>query len=342
MKEYNGEKPKELYSSPLKKGDHPELDTSELLDADRIQKYQSMIGAMQWAISTGRFDIATAVMSLSSFRVAPRVGHLERCKCIYAYLSKMRHAAIRVRTDEPDFSALPDITYDWAQSVYGNVKEVIPEDCPKPLGKYVTLSHYVDANLYHHMLSGRSVTGILHFVNKCPIDWYSKKQGTVETATFGSEANAARTAMEQIIDLRGTLRYMGVPLRESSYMFGDNKTVVDSGSLPMPSFTRDIQCYLIIMFMKPSQVEWSSSSISLVKLTQLTFSVSIGDTSRSGSNSSRSCSGREIRGSCSRRSTARKSTTASLNGETLPTKVVAIEPILGSVKNEVRSHYHSV
>ena len=82
------------------------------------------------------------------------------------------------------------------------------------------------------MLSGRSVTGILHFVNKCPIDWYSKKQGTVEMVTFGSEANAARTATEQIIDLCGALRYMGVPLRESSYMFGDNKTVVDSGSLP--------------------------------------------------------------------------------------------------------------
>ena len=47
-----------------------------------------------------------------------------------------------------------------------------------------------------------------------------------------TEANAARTATEQIIDLRGTLRYMGVPLRESSYMFGDNKTVIDSGSLP--------------------------------------------------------------------------------------------------------------
>ena len=89
-----GEKPKELYSSPLEKGDHPELNTSDLLDADGIQKYQSMIGAMQWAISIGRFDIATAIMFLSSFRVTPRVGHLERCKHIYAYLSKMRHAAI--------------------------------------------------------------------------------------------------------------------------------------------------------------------------------------------------------------------------------------------------------
>ena len=67
-----------------------------------------------------------------------------------------------------------------------------------------------------------------------------------------------------------------------------------------------------------------------------------GDTSRSGSNSSHSCSGREKRGSCLRRSITRKSTMASLSGETLPTKVVAIEPILGSIEYEARSHYHSV
>ena len=147
-----GEKPKQLYPSLLKKGDHPELDTSDLLDADGIQKFQSMIGVMQWAISIGHFDTATAVMSLSSFRIAPHVGHLECCKHIYAYLNKMQHSMIRVRT--------------------------------------------------------------------------------VETAMFGSKANATRTATEQIIDLHGTLRYMGVPLRDTSYMFGDNKTVVDSGSLP--------------------------------------------------------------------------------------------------------------
>ena len=60
---------------------------------------------------------------------------------------------------------------------------------------------YVDANLMHDLLSGKSVTGILHLLNKTPIDWYSKKQGTVKTATFGSEFVAARTAVEQIIDL---------------------------------------------------------------------------------------------------------------------------------------------
>ena len=55
----------------------------------------------------------------------------------------------------------------------------------------MTLSHFVDANLYHDIVTGRSVTGILHLVNKTPIEWYSKKQGTVETTTFGSEFVAA-------------------------------------------------------------------------------------------------------------------------------------------------------
>ena len=115
-----GSKPKEVYTSPLDKGDHPELDTSELLDEDGIGKYQSMIGAMQWAIAIGRFDIATATMSLSSFRVAPRVGHLERCKRVYGYLAKMKHAMIRIRTDEPDFSGLLEIVNIWSRSVYIN------------------------------------------------------------------------------------------------------------------------------------------------------------------------------------------------------------------------------
>ena len=65
-----------------------------------------------------------------------------------------------------------------------------------------------------------------------PIDWYTKKQETVETATHGSEFAAARTAVQQIAGLRLTLQYLGVPIRESSYLFGDNESVVKSGSIP--------------------------------------------------------------------------------------------------------------
>jgi hypothetical protein len=227
-----GCKPCTRVSSPLEKGDHPEIDTSDLLDEKGIQQYQSLIGAMQWAVSIGRIDITTAVMTLSGFRTAPRIGHLDRARRVYGYLYKMKYAMIRVRTEEPDYSDLPEQDFDWAYSVYGNVREVELTDAPEPLGKYVTLTHYVDANLFHDLITGRSVTGILHLVNKTPIDWYSKKQATVETATYGSEYVAARTCVEQIMDLRLTLRYLGVPIRSRSYMFGDNKTVVESSIRP--------------------------------------------------------------------------------------------------------------
>jgi hypothetical protein len=140
----------------------------------------------------------------------------------------MKHASIRVRTKAPDYSDLPDNTNDWTYTVYGKVEELLPVDAPEPLGNYVTLTYYVDANLMHDVATGRSVTGILHLVNKTPIEWYSKKQATVETAPYGSEFVATRICVEQIIDLRNTLRYLGVPIREKSYMFGDNKSVLDS------------------------------------------------------------------------------------------------------------------
>ena len=142
----------------------------------------------------------------------------------------MKEACIRFRVGEPDLSGLHQAHYDWETSVYGKIEEMIPEDAPQALGKPVTFVHYVDANLFHDQLTGRSVTGILHLVNQTPIDWFSKKQATVETATYGSEFVAARTCVEQIIDLRTTLRYLGVPVNKKSFMFGDNASVVDSSS----------------------------------------------------------------------------------------------------------------
>ena len=227
-----GEYPSMKCYSPLEANDHPELDTSEFLDEEQTSIYQSLIGALQWIITIGRFDIQVAVMSLSSFRVAPRRGHLERIKRIYGYIRKFDKATIRFRTSLPDFSELPDQVFDWSHSVYGNPKEVKPTDAPPPLGNPVITTSYKDANLMHDIMTGRSVTGILHFVNKTPIDWYAKKMSTVETATYGAEYVSARTCVEQLIDLRNTLRYLGVPVHDHSYMFGDNRSVVDSSIMP--------------------------------------------------------------------------------------------------------------
>ena len=117
----------------------------------------------------------------------------------------LHDGAIRFRTGEPDFSSLKDQEYDWTRSVHSGACEQIPHDILKPLGKHFQTTHYVDANLHHDLAPGKAVTAVLHFLNQTPIDAYTKRQSTVETATYGSEFVAARTAVDQIIDIRTIL-----------------------------------------------------------------------------------------------------------------------------------------
>ena len=121
---------------------------------------------------------------MAKFRACPRIGHLDRVERMYGYLRKYKHGAIRVHTEIPDMSQLLDSEYDWLYMVDGYVKEQIPHDAPEPLGKEVITITYEDANLYHDMITGRAVTGILHMIDGTPVDWFSKRQDTVETATM--------------------------------------------------------------------------------------------------------------------------------------------------------------
>jgi hypothetical protein len=226
-----GEKPKERFQ-PLDSDDHPEVDTSELLSEEGITQYQSLIGELQWAVALGRFEIFAALISLSRFRVSPRIGHLERLRRIYGYLRKYPDGAIRFQTGIPDYDIPISANADWTRTVYGEVSEELPKDMPVPKGKPVRTSTFMDANLYHCLVTGRAATGILHFLNQTPIEWFAKKQGSVETATYGSEFVAARQATEQIIDLRYSLRMIGIPIDGRSWMFGDNKSVIDSSTIP--------------------------------------------------------------------------------------------------------------
>ena len=123
-------------------------------------------------------------MFLSSFRAVPRKGHLEREKRIVGYLSKMKHGVIIFHTALPDYSDILEKIYDWEKSVYGSTNEAKPHDAPIALGKHIILTHYVDANLYHEMITGRSVTYFLHFINQTLVEWFYKKQATCETATY--------------------------------------------------------------------------------------------------------------------------------------------------------------
>ena len=226
--------------SPVEKGDHPEVDTSDLLTPSQEKIYQSLIGGLQWCITLGRFDISVAVSTLSRFRINPRKGHMDRVHRIYGYLRKHPDAAIRFRVGIPDNEKYFNMeNYEWMNTIYGDFTDDQDDhEYPKPLGKKMRTSTYVDANLMHCQVTGKSMTGVLHFVNQTPIAWFSKLQPTVETATYGSEFVAAKIATEQVMDLRITLKSMGVPLDGPSWMMGDNKSVITSSTLPHSSLNK--------------------------------------------------------------------------------------------------------
>ena len=189
-------------------------------------------------VTLGRFDIHAQVATMSRFRAASRQGHMDRLKRIYSYAIRTKDYAIRFRTDQPDYSFLPDQDFDWTYPVYGNVQEILPDDMIGPLVKAVITTTTMDASSNHCLATGKSLTGCFHFVNKTPVDWYSKKQSTVEIATYGSEFVAAKTATEQIVDIRQTLRYLGAPIGVKSFLFGDNRSAVMSATLPHSTLTK--------------------------------------------------------------------------------------------------------
>ena len=152
--------------SPLEKNNHPELHNTKLCNEEQITKYLCTIGQLQWAITLGRYDILAHVMSISRFSLVPKIGHLERTKKLYG--CENQTFFIRYKTKEPDYSHLPKQEYEGTRTVYGNVKEQIPKDIPKPLGKRLITTIFLDANLLHDFVTGKSVTAVLHFIKTIP------------------------------------------------------------------------------------------------------------------------------------------------------------------------------
>jgi hypothetical protein len=153
----------------MEEGDHPELNLTPECDQDGIQMYQSLIGALHWAVTLGRFDILCGVTTMLSFRIAPRQGNVDRLKRIYGYLKRDPDGAIRFRTGVPDHdSRQMPVQYDWINLVYGPNAEDLPDNMPTPLQNPFRTTNYEDANLIHCLVTGRTMSGIIHMVNQTP------------------------------------------------------------------------------------------------------------------------------------------------------------------------------
>ena len=234
-----GVKLKTSARNPFPSGYRPEMDVTNELNDKMASRYLQLMGILRWAIELGRIDIFTEVSQLSQHQALPREGHLEAAYHIFGYLKKHTTGARIVfdskspTIDEKAFNTKAD----W-KDFYGDVKEELPPKMPKPRGNRVVISCFVDANHAGNMITRRSHSGILIYVQNAPIIWFSKRQNTVESSSFGSEFVALRIAKDLIVALRYKLRMFGVPIEGPANVFCDNNGVVKNTSLPESTLTK--------------------------------------------------------------------------------------------------------
>jgi hypothetical protein len=208
----------------------PELDVSPELKHEGHRYYQELIGVLRWAIELGRLDILLEVSLLSAFLACPRVGHLDAVLQIFSYLKWNPKRKLLLDGSYPRIKNYfpKDDWFDF----YRDAKEAVPPNAPKPRGKPVSTHCFVDAGHAGDKTTRRSQTGVLIFLNRAPVVWYSKRSNTVETSSFGAEIVSVKTATEMVISLRYKLRMFGVPLEGPTDMYCDNQAVVLNCTTP--------------------------------------------------------------------------------------------------------------
>jgi len=121
----------------------------------------------------------------------------------------------------------------YSQSrVYGDVKEAIPENAPRPRGKSVDLIMYVDSDHATDKKTNCSRTGFLIYLNSALVMWCSKKQATIETAVFGAEFVVMKHGFETSCGLHYKLQMRGIELAGPSFIYGDNMSVIHNTQRP--------------------------------------------------------------------------------------------------------------
>jgi len=174
-------------------------------------------------------DIATEVSIMASYSAAPRKGHLDALFHMFAYLNQHERSTM---VFDPEYVQHAEVAKpDWSEFHRDTIVEV-PPDAPEPRGKPVQITGFVDSDHAGDKVTRKSRSGILVCANKAPIVWLSKKQGSIETSSFGSEFTAMKLGVEVIEGPRHKLIMMGCPLDGPAHIKANNMSVIKNSSQP--------------------------------------------------------------------------------------------------------------
>lgn len=120
---------------------------------------------------------------------------------------------------------------DAMRAFYPGAKEELDANLPKSLVPELPVTVYVDSDHAHDKVTRRSISGIIIFLGRTPVFYSSKRQGAIETSTYGAEFCAMRNAIEELISMRYMLRCLGIEVTKPSLVCGDNLGVIQNISM---------------------------------------------------------------------------------------------------------------
>ena len=229
--EKRGVKLRNNVNAPLSNDYRPEIDMTPVCNGEDAKLYLSLIGILRWIVELGRIDITCEVSLMSSCAAMPREGQLNQVFHIFSYLKTHHNSRLVFDPTYPNIDPNKFVKYNWRE-YYGNETEEVPSNCPRAVGKEFIITAYVDVDFAGDKLTRRSRSGFLVLLNGAPIYWFSKKQGSCETSTFGSEFIAMKQCCEYLKGLRIKLRQMGIPLNNPCFVYGDNQSVLWNTTIP--------------------------------------------------------------------------------------------------------------
>ena len=107
----------------------------------------------------------------------PREGHLLQLYHIFAYLKKCHNSELDFNPNDREIDYSLFQLQDCEASEFGLLEEEVLNNAPQPMGMGFTMvAYYVDSDHAREVVTRRSRTGFIAYLNNSPIYWMSRKQ----------------------------------------------------------------------------------------------------------------------------------------------------------------------
>ena len=177
-----------------------------MLGNEEHRQHQMLMGTLIWVVGIGRSDVAHATSSLSRFSAYPIEEHLARALRVFGSLKKRPNRRYVVNSrDQILRGGKEALVKDFTQelgALYTDDSEELDANLPMPLVREISITVFVNSDHGHNKVTRRSITGLVAFLDRTPAFYLLKRQGAIETSTYGSEFCAMNTGAKETIAIR--------------------------------------------------------------------------------------------------------------------------------------------